>query len=197
MSENLITAGFVDPREFPLEEIRQQVAIFLDIPLQQIERIECWKHQIWVKIVESRAKFVSYRCLPIWLEQGIIVIENCTSRPMLDKLGQALRAERDWYDQNDLSEVVQVWRDFWAKQAQYLREEEERLKPIREHQQAGVNWYNAWQGVLGCCRDCSALERLAPEINQQGQEFVDLPDVMQAMQQFWHQRWHELSEAIA
>jgi hypothetical protein len=197
MSENLITAGFVDPREFPLEEVRQQVATFLNIPLKQIERIECWKHQIWVKIVESRAKFLSYRCLPLWIEQGITVIENSTSRPVLDKLGEALRAERDWYDEHKQPEAVQPWRDAWAQRAQFLREEEERLKPILAHQQAGVNWYTAWQGVLRCCRDCSALERLAPEINQQGEEFVDLPEVMQAMQQLWHQRWRELSEAIA
>jgi fructoselysine-6-P-deglycase FrlB-like protein len=51
--------------------------------------------------------------------------------------------------------------------------------------------------VLRCCRDCTGLERLAPEINQQSQEFADLPDVIQAMQQLWKQRWQELEEAIA
>jgi hypothetical protein len=57
MSQNLITAGVIDPRQFPLEQVRQQVAAFLKIPLKQIDRIECWKHQIWVKLVESRAKW--------------------------------------------------------------------------------------------------------------------------------------------
>ncbi len=197
MSENLITAGFIDPRELPLEEVRQQVATFLNIPLKQIERIECWKHQIWVKIVESRAKFLSYRCLPLWIEQGIAVINSCTSRPILEKLGETLRTEREWYEEHKQPEAVQPWRDAWAQQAQHLREEEERLGPVRAHQQAGANWYSAWQGVLRCCRDCSALQRLAAEINQQASEFVDLPEVMQAMQQLLHQRWHELSEAIA
>ncbi|HEY9709837.1 MAG TPA: hypothetical protein V6D48_16650 [Oculatellaceae cyanobacterium] len=197
MSQNLITAGVIDPREFSIDEVRQQVATFLNIPLNQIDRIECWKHQIWVKVVESRAKFISYRSLPLWIDQGLSAIKLCTSRPNLDQLGEILRSERDWYDQHEMPEAVQPWRDAWAQQAQHLREEEERLKPIRAHQQAGVEWYRAWQRVLRCCRDCIALERLAPEINQQSQEFADLPEVMQAMQQQWKERWQELEEAIA
>jgi hypothetical protein len=96
-----------------------------------------------------------------------------------------------------MPQVVQPWRDAWAQQAQHLREQEERTRPIRAHQQAGVEWYSAWQRVLRRCRDCTGLERLAPEINQQSQEFADLPEVMQAMEQQWQERWQELSEAIA
>jgi hypothetical protein len=197
MSQNLITAGVIDPREFSLEEVRQQVATFLKIPLNQIERLECWKHQIWVKLVESRAKFISYRSLPLWIDQGLAVINCCTSRASLDQLGEILGSERDWYDQHDMPIAVQPWREAWAQQAQHLREEEERLKPIRAHQQAGVAWYGAWQQVLRCCRDCKGLERLAPEISQQSQEFADLPEVIQAMQQQWKERWQELTEASA
>jgi hypothetical protein len=51
--------------------------------------------------------------------------------------------------------------------------------------------------VLYCCRDFTGLERLAPEIRQQSQEFADLPEVMQAMQQLWNQRWQELKDVIA
>jgi hypothetical protein len=197
MSQNLITAGVIDPREFPIDEVKQQVATLLNIPLNQIDRIECWKHQIWVKLVESRAKFISYRNLPLWIDQGLTAIKLCTSRPSLDQLGEILRSERDWYEQHELPESVQPWRDAWAEQAQHLREEEERTLPIRAHQQAGSEWYSSWLGVLRCCRDCNALERLAPEINQQSQEFADLPEVMQAMQQLWNERWQELSQAIA
>jgi superfamily I DNA/RNA helicase len=197
MSQNLITAGVIDPRQIPLDEVRQQVATFLKISLNQIERLECWKNQIWVKLVESRAKFISYRNLPLWLEQGFAAIKGCTTRSTLDQLGEILRSERDWYEQHDMPQAVQPWRDAWAQQAQHLREEEERTRPIRAHQQAGVEWYSAWQRVLRRCRDCTGLERLAPEINQQSQEFADLPEVVQAMQQQWQERWQELSEAIA
>ncbi len=197
MSQNLITSGVIDPRQIPLDQIRQQVATFLNISLNQIERIECWKHQIWVKLVESRAKFISYRSLPLWIDQGLAAIKRCTSRPTLDQLGEILRAERDWYDQHDMPQAVEPWRNAWAQQAQHLRDEEERTKPIRAHQQAGLEWYSAWQRVLYSCRDCIGLERLAPEIQRQSQEFADLSDVMQAMQQLWKERWQELNEAIA
>lgn len=197
MSQNLITAGAIDPRQFPLDQVREQVATFLKIPLNQIDRIECWHHQVWVKLVESRAKFISYRNLPLWIDQGLTAIKQCTSRPELDQLGEILRRERDWYDQHEMPQAVQPWREAWAQQAQYLRDEDERLRPIRAHQQAGIEWQKAWEQVLHCCRDCTGLKRLAPEIQRQSQEFADLPEVMQAMQQLWSDRWQELSEAIA
>ncbi len=197
MSQNLITAGVIDPRELPLDLVRQQVATFLKIPLKQIDRIECWKHQIWVKLVESRAKFISYRSLPLWIDQGLAAIKACISRPNLDRIGEILRGERDWYEENEMPDAVQPWRDAWAQLAQHLREEEKRTRPLRAHQQAGTEWYSAWERVLLCCRDCPGLERLAPEIQRQSQEFADLPEVMQAMQQLWSDRWQELSQAIA
>lgn len=197
MSQNLITASFIDTTQLPIDEIRQQVATFLNIPLNQIERIECWKHQIWVKIAQSRAKFVSYRSLPLWIEQGIAVIKSCTSRPELDKIGEILRTERNWYDEHQMPDAVQPWRDAWAQQAQHLREEDERFGPILARQQAGVDWYQAWLGVLRCCLDFTGLQQLAPEIKHQSQDFADLPNVVQAMQQLVKQRWQELKEPLS
>ncbi len=192
MSENLITSGLVNPTELPIEEIRQQVAAYLNIPLNQIERLECWKHQIWVKIRESRAKFISYRCLPLWIDKGIEVIKTCTTRIELDELGEILRTERDWYDQHKISETVQPWREAWAQQAKEVREEEERLQPILARQLAADAWYASWQGVLSCCRDVVGIQQLAPQIQHQSQDFVDLPEVVQAMQQLVQQRWQEI-----
>jgi len=197
VSHNLITSGFIHPEALPLDEIRQQVATYLNIPLNQIECVECWKHQIWVKIRESRAKFLSYRCLPLWIEQGIEVIKSCTSRLELEQLGEILRTERDWYDDHAMPLAVQPWRDAWAQQAQYLREEEERRKPMLARQLAADSWYAAWQGVLHCCRDFTGLQQLTPEIKHQSQEFADLPEVVQAMQQLVKQRWQELREPLS
>ena len=144
---------FSDATQLPLDQVRKEVATVLKISPEQIERLKCWRHQIWVKIVESRAKFVSYRQLPIWIEQGLAAIgrycdslrDSFASRPSLDHLGEILRTERDWYDEHDKPNAVQPWRDAWGQKAQQLREEaarraaeEERLKPIRAHQQAGV-----------------------------------------------------------
>ncbi len=197
MSGNLITAGAIDPAQLPVDQVRLEVAALLKIPLTQIEHLECWRHQIWVKIVAGRAQFVSYRQLPLWIEQGITAILNCSDRASLDQLGEIFRTEREWYDLHEQPEPVQQWRNAWAKQALYLREEEERLKPIRAHQQAGYEWQEAWGQVLRCCRDRKALERLASEIRRQSEEFADLPEVMQAMQKLWKERWQELNQATA
>jgi len=204
MSQNLITAVVIDPTQLPLDQVRKEVATLLKISPEQIERLECWRHQIWVKIVESRAKFVSYRQLPLWIEQGLAAIGRCCDRPSLDHLGEILRTERDWYDEHDKPNAVQPWRDAWGQKAQQLREEaarraaeEERLKPIRAHQQAGVKWQEGWQQVLRYCQDCPSLQRLAAEIERQSEEFADLPEVMQAIGQLWHQRWQELNQASA
>jgi hypothetical protein len=194
MSDNLITAGFIHPAELPIEAIRQQVATFLNIPLNQIERIECWKHQIWVKIVASKAQFVSYRCLPLWLEQGLAVIKAMPSRLDLDQLGEILRTEREWYDQQEMPEAVQPWRYAWAQQAKFCRQEAARLQPIIARQQAEDNWYQAWFGVLGCCRDLTGIQQLSPEIKHRSLDFADLPDVAQAMQQLVKQRWQEIQK---
>lgn len=196
MCQNLITAGVVDPAQLPLDQVCLEVAIVLKTSVDQIERLECWPNQIWVKLVEAPARFVSYRSLPLWIKQGLAAIERCTSRASLDQVGELLRTEREWYEQ-EKPEAVQPWRNAWAQQAQHLREEEERLKPIRAHQEAGVEWQKAWQRILRHCLDCTSLERLAPEIKRQSQDFADLPDVIQAMQQLWHQRWQELTQATA
>ncbi len=197
MSQNLITSGVIDPAQLPFDQVRQEVAALLKISLNQIERLEFWPHQIWVKLVESRAKFISYRSLPLWIKQGLAAIERCTSRASLDHLGEILRAEREWYDKQEKPEAVQPWRNAWAQQAQHLCQEEERLKPFKAHQQAGVQWQNAWQQVLCYCQDYSGLEHLAPEMKRQSQDFADLPEVIHALQELWHQRWQELSHATA
>lgn len=197
MSQNLITSGVIDPAQLPLEQVRQEVAALLKISLNQIERLECWPHQIWVKLVESRAKFISYRRLPLWIKQGLDAISRCTSRASLDQLGEILRTEREWYDNHKQPEAVQPWRNAWAQQAQHLRQEEECLKPVQAHQQAGVEWQQAWQQILYCCRDCMGLEHIAPEMKRQSLEFADLPDVVGAIAQLWQQRWQQLSQATA
>jgi hypothetical protein len=197
MSVNLITAGIVDPTAFSVDRVRVQVAAFLKVPFRQIERIECWRYQIWVKFVEGRGKFISYRHLPLWVEQGIVAIENCRDRGKLDELGQILGTEAEWYEKDQESETVAKWREAWAKKAQYLRQEEERLKPMRLRQEAGSKWQAAWGHVLQCCSKCIFLEELAPEIKRQGEAFADLPEVVQGIQAMWQKRWEELALASA
>ena len=62
---------------------------------------------------------------------------------------------------------------------------------------AADSYYLAWQGVLHCCRDFIGLQQLTPEIKHQSQDFTDLPEVVQAIQQLVKQRWQELREPLS
>ncbi|MGB7441884.1 MAG: hypothetical protein WA919_12505, partial [Coleofasciculaceae cyanobacterium] len=77
MSENLLTSGFVNPKNLPLEQLRIEICQLLQIPLQNLECLELWPHQIWIKFVQGRGKFISYRQLPLWLELGLKAIRKC------------------------------------------------------------------------------------------------------------------------
>ncbi|NET03560.1 MAG: hypothetical protein F6K16_02220 [Symploca sp. SIO2B6] len=200
MSKNLTTGGFINPQQLPLEQVCLEVAALLKVTLKQIERLELWPHQIWVKFVEGRGKFISYRRLPLWVEQGIAAINNCRDHTSLKLLAEALSVERDWYQDSNDSELLQqwdltisLWREAWGQRSQEITTEEEQLKPLRAHQQAASNWLQAWQQVLHFCSDCDSLNRLATEIEQQSHEFADLPEIMAALRQILQQRWLELS----
>ena len=197
MSRNLITSGAIAPHQLPLEQLRLEVAAVLKILPERIERLECWTHQIWVKIVESRAKFVSYRVLPVWIEEAIAAIKLCEKRVSLVELGEILRTETQLHHQQYKSVDVERMRQAWKIQADYIKKEEERLQPIEAHQQAGRQWQETWSYVLKYCNSCASLERLAPEIKLQSLEFGDLPDVIGAIANLWKWRWHELTQATA
>jgi len=99
--------------------------------------------------------------------------------------------------------VLEEWRSAWANKAQQFKreaqrqaQEEERLKPLRLRQQTYQQWYDGWKTVTQYRNSFDALERLAPELQRQSQEFTDLPEAETAME-LWHQRWQELTQATA
>lgn len=203
MSQNLIKAGVIVPSQWPLARVWLEVATLLSIAPRHIERLEFWPHQIWVKIQQKKAVFVSYRRLPLWKETGLDSIQNCSDRSSLEQLGEMLSLEVKHYKNQYNPAVLEEWRSAWAKKSQYFKleaqrqaQEEERLKPIRARQQAGQQWHEGWKTVLHYCNSFDSLERLAPELQQQSQEFADLPEGETAMQ-LWHQRWQELTQATA
>ena len=195
MSENLIAAGIIDPAQLPLDRVRQEIATLLNISQQRIERVECWHYQIWVNIAGVGGKFLSYRRLPLWIEQAIAAIHRCSTRGSLKQLGEILRTEVQRYGQQYNPEVLQKLRQAWSQKSQNLREEEERFKPMLARQQAACEWQSSWQQVLRYCRDTNFLKLLAPELKRQSREFADLPEVVQAIEKLHQQRWRELTQA--
>ncbi|MEA5497974.1 MAG: hypothetical protein WAN66_01980 [Limnoraphis robusta] len=196
MSKNLVTAGIIVPAKWPLARVWLEVSALLGIAPRQIEHLEMWQHQIWVKIIGSGAIFVSYRCLPLWIEQGLEAISQCRDRDRLNQLGEIFSREVQRYGSQYNSTAVEQWRSAWGEKAKQLKIDEERLKPLRERQQACLQWQEGWRQVLRYCGSVESLEGLAPEIKVQTQQFEDLPESKTVME-LWHQRWKEITHASA
>ncbi len=64
------------------------------------------------------------------------------------KRGRASPIEPFGYDKDQESETVPKWREAWAKKSQYLRQEEEGLKPMGLPHEAGSKWQEAWGHLL-------------------------------------------------
>jgi hypothetical protein len=203
MAETLITSGAIDPTQWPLARVWLEVSTALGVAPRTIDRLEFWRHQIWVKLVDGRATLVSFRALPLWIEQGLEAVQRCCDRPSLDRLGDIFSTEIARYGKHYSSETLEQWRRAWGQRAQQLRakairqaQEEERLKPIRDRQQACQQWRESWRTVLQHCRSLEFLDTLAPELERQIQDFSDLPEGQTAMQ-LWHDRRRELIQATA
>jgi hypothetical protein len=203
MSKNLITAEIITPTQWPLARVWLEVSALLGTAPRQIEQLEFWPHLIWVNIVGYGAVFVSYRCLPLWVEHSLAAIQRCSDRTQLDQLGDLFRAEIQSHQKHYTASVIEQWRSVWAEKAKQLKaealrqaQEEERLRPLRERQQACQTWREAWKQVLHYCQSLEALERLEPELQLQRQNFADLPEGENAMQ-LWYERKRELIEASA
>lgn len=203
MSQNLIKAGVVVPSQWPVARVWLEVATTLSIAPRQIDRLEFWHNQIWVKIQNKKAIFISYRRLPLWKETGLDAIQSCCDRSSLDQLGELFSLEVKQYGTQYQPTVLEQWRSAWAEKAQQLKqkaqrqaEEEERLKPLRLRQQTYQQWQDSWKLILKYCHSLESLQTFAPELQRQSQEFADLPEAETAMQ-LWHQRWKELTHATA
>ena len=68
---NLIRAGLIKIQEFVRNKLKQEVAKLKNIPIERIERLECWQNQLWVVITGVGARWISYRLLPSWINQAI------------------------------------------------------------------------------------------------------------------------------
>jgi hypothetical protein len=203
MSKNLITAQIITPTQWPLARVWLEVSALLGTAPRQIEQLEFWPHQIWVNIVGYGAVFVSYRSLPLWVESSLVAIQRCSDRTQLDQLGDLFRAEIKSHQKHYTASVIEQWRFSLGRKSKQLKaealrqaQEEERLRPLRERQQACQTWREAWKQVLHYCQSLEALERLQPELKIQSQNFADLPEAENAMQ-LWQDRKRELIETSA
>lgn len=194
MSENLISLGIINPSELSLEKVKKEVAAFLKVSTYSIIKIECWRSQIWVKIKGIGSKFVSYRCLPIWIEAAIATIKNCKDQASLDQLGNILRHETQKYSQYYPLETIQNLRYLWAEQAKFIKKESEYLAPIIAHREAAIKWQQSWVEVLNYCHNSTSLMYLNKEIQIQSQQFSDFQEIIQPLAELLQQRWQAIDK---
>ena len=185
--------NIIQPHNFSLQTIRDEIARATNTAIEKIIKVEYWQHTLWVKVTGRGARLMSYRILPTWLQQLAFAIRDCTSLDQLWNLGCIFDTEFTKLSQYYTEEYKQELRVIWADQRDYLRAELERLRPMREHQKKAQEWLETWQKMILHCQSINSLQYLYPEIEKQSKEFEDLPKVIEALLQTFKQRWRLLS----
>ena len=186
--------NIIQPKKFSLQTIRDEIARATNTLVEKIIKIEYWQHTLWVNVEGRGARLMSYRILPAWLQQLAIAIRDCTNLDQLWDLGCTFNDEFITLKQYYTEEYKQHLRVIWADQRDILRVEEEKLRPMREHQKKAQEWLETWQKMIAHCQTINSLQYLYPEMEKQSKEFTDLPKVIEELLQTFQQRWRELSK---
>ena len=187
--------NIIQPQNFSLQTIRDGIARATNTLVEKIIKIEYWQHTLWVNVEGRGARLMSYRILPAWLQQLAVAIRDCTNLDQLWDLGCTFNDEFIKLEQYQYytEEYKQQLRVIWADQREILRAEEERLRPMREHQQKAQEWLEMWQKMIAHCHSINSLQYLYPEMEKQSKEFADLPKIIEELLQTFQKRWRELS----
>ena len=188
---NLIRAGLIKTQEFSRQQLKQEVAKLKNIAIERIERLECWKDQLWIVITGVRAQFVSYRLLPSWLNQAIAIIKNTANLEELETVGKIIGEEAKNHPYE--AQALEKLRQAYAEQREYLKE----LQPQIEHQKAGKRWLESWQSTLKYCEDIHDLEYLVVLIRIQSRKFTDLPEIIEQLNQILSNILQKLQSSTA
>ena len=191
MSKNLMTARLIDPKQFSVQKILEQIAEILKIPINRIIEIRLFPYQGWINIAGVGGRFFSYRLLPIWREKVLNLIENSQDLNFLQYIGDILGTEtRKYRKQYDL-ETIDVWREAWGDRKEYLKAEQEKLKPILAQREKAERWKQSWICILTECQNLTILKYMGMEIEQRSHEFRDCPEIVEQVKNFWFKRSRE------
>ena len=185
--------NIIQPKNFSLQTIRDGIARATNTVGSKIIKIEYWQHTLWVNVEGRGARLMSYRILPAWLQQLVFAIRECTNLDQLWDLGCTFNDEFITLKQYYTEEYKQHLRVIWADQRDILRVEEEKLRPMREHQKKAQEWLETWQKMISHCQSVNSLQYFYPEMEKQSKEFTDLPKIIEELLQTCQQRWRELS----
>ena len=185
----------IKPQQISLQTIRNEIANTLHIAVARIKRFEYWPHQLWVHIEGVGGRIVSYRSLPTYLYQAFLAVKNCRTLEQLWELGQLFKLETErlpqYYPEEE--KYINKLRSAWAYKRDDLRITEKLEAPMKQHQQNGQKWLESWQEVIANCRNIELLQSLYLNIEDQSQEFADLPEVINQLLTFYQRKRQELT----
>jgi len=188
MLKNLITACIIDPKQFSVKKILEQVAKIFKIHINRIIEIRLRPYQGWVNIAGVGGKFFSYRLLPIWREKVLNLIKNSQDLNFLQYIGDILGTETRKYKKQYDTETLNIWRDAWLDRKQYLTKELEKLKPILALREKAQRWQESWLCILAGCQNLTVLKYMGLEIEARSEEFRDFPEIVDRVKNFWFAR---------
>ena len=184
----------IKPQQISLQTIRNEIAKAVKTAVYKIKRFEYWPHQLWVHIEGVGGRIVSYRSLPTYMYQAFLAVKNCRTLEQLWELGQLFKLETErlpqYYPEED--KYINKLRSAWAYKRDDLRITEKLEAPRKQHQQDGEKWLESWQEVLANCRNLDFLQSLYVNIEDQKQEFEDLPEVVAKLLDCYQRRWEDL-----
>jgi hypothetical protein len=191
---NLMEAGIINPSQWQIERVKSEVATILKIEIVDIEKIDYWVKQIWIKLVGAGAKFVSYRSLPIWFEEGLAAIQNCRDVVNFEKMGAIFRYEIEQYGKHYPPEILNQWQQAWAKKTPYFQTEEARLQLKLARYQEGNAWQQRCMTMLSNCHSINSLNDCYWRILEESEEFEDLPELVSQIKQLWAEKKADLEQ---
>ncbi|MGL5873468.1 MAG: hypothetical protein ACRC2R_14060 [Xenococcaceae cyanobacterium] len=185
---SLVEGGAIDPSQWQIERVKQEIANLFRINPQEIERIDYWSCQICVKIIAKGAKFVSYRSLPLWFEEGLTAIANCKDVVEFEKLGAMLRYEMENHSKHYPPEILLELQQAWANKSPQFQTEEAKLQLKIAHQKEAEIWKQSWQQLLANCQDKSLINDYYWKIERESQQFADFPTIVRQVNDLWEEQ---------
>lgn len=118
--QSLISAGKISPIKWNISKSEAEIALKqFGIPVLEIKRIKCLKHQVCVSYWNTDGKvcssFFSYRIFEHWQKAVEEVIATCCTVEEWDNLGEIVEYElvKFWYPVEMANQIWDALRDRW------------------------------------------------------------------------------------
>lgn len=192
---SLIEGGAINPESWQNERVKAEIALILEVKIEEIETIHYWLKQIWVKLVGQGSKFVSYRSLSVWFEDAYCAIKTCQDVVFFEQLGAMFRYELKYHAKYYSPERLQILQQVWQQKLPQFQTETARLLLKLARQKKALQWQEHCLKLLSQCQDWYSLDECYWEIMDSGLDFRDLTEIIQTINHFYDRKADELNQS--